>query len=143
MKIYVAASYPRKEDAKLVAEELKRAGHILIAARWLYEDEGYDSDLNRDETEEQKCERLAGAAVRDIEDVKECDVLVCLTDGENQLTHGGRHSEFGMALLLGKKAILVGPLEQVFHYHPAVIHYDTVEKMLEAMWESTSDPYGA
>lgn len=133
MKIYVAASYPRKADARKVAEILAKAGHIIIAARWIYEDEGYDSDTHRGETKKRQYDRLSNAAIRDIEDVKSCDTLVCLTDGEVQLTHGGRHSELGMALLLEKDVFIVGPREQVFHYHPRVRHYNELNDLLQLL----------
>ena len=122
MRIYVAASYPRKAEARRIANRLTELGHIIVTSRWVHEDEGYDKD-ERGETEAELYERLSEAAVRDIEDIKKADYLVCLTDGEKQLTHGGRHSELGMALELGKGVAIIGPRESVFHYHPDVKVY--------------------
>ncbi len=122
MKIYVAASYPRKKEAKAITKRLKELGHIIVTSRWVDEDEGYTSDFNRHETPKEMCERMAGAAVRDIEDIKACEMLVCLT-GDN-LSRGGRHGELGMALVLNKKVTIIGPAECVFHYHPDVKVYE-------------------
>lgn len=123
MKIYVAASYPRKAEALRIANRLKELGH-QITSRWLTEDEGYVSDDREQETVEQMKKRMAEAAVRDILDVGVCELLVCLTDGEPQLSRGGRHAEFGMALAWSKQLILIGPRECVFHYHGVKVYED-------------------
>ena len=128
MKIYVAASYPRKAEAIALADDLREEGHEIISG-WHGEDEGYNTD-GREETPLEQCKRLSAAAERDIQDLLACDAIVCITDGETQLTHGGRHSELGICLALHKRVIIVGPREQVFHYHPLVHHYSSVESFL-------------
>ena len=40
-------------------------------------------------------------------------------------TRGGRHAEFGIALALGKRVIVIGPRENVFHALPAVERYES------------------
>lgn len=55
----------------------------------------------------------AKKAQRDMDGVKECDCLIVFTGDD--LSHGGRHSEFGMALALGKMTVIIGPRESVFH----------------------------
>jgi len=122
MKIYIAASYPRKLDALVLGAKLIAYGHIVVSG-WVFEDEGYSDDQN-------KFERMQDASIRDFKDVRECDLLVCLTDGENQLTHGGRHTELGIALALGKRVVVIGELEQVFHYYPCMRRL-TIEELLD------------
>ncbi len=126
MKIYVAASYPRKKDAIAISDRLEALGHTMMS-RWKWEDEGYTSDFGRRETQQEQYDRLSAAAIRDLEDLKNSEIVVCLTDGENQLTHGGRHSELGIMLYETKRVIIIGPREQVFHYHPDVKQYESVE----------------
>jgi hypothetical protein len=47
--------------------------------------------------------------------------LISFTDGAP--ARGGRHVEFGMAYAWGKRLIVVGPREHVFHALPLVEHY--------------------
>ena len=48
--------------------------------------------------------------------------MVIVFTGEPS-TSGGLHTEFGMALALKKRLILVGPRENVFHTLPEVEYY--------------------
>lgn len=60
-----------------------------------------------------------------------------LTDELNRLagkaSRGGRHVEFGMAIALGKRAIVVGSQENVFHLLPGVEVYATWEACLDVL----------
>ncbi len=126
MRIYVAASYPNKEAAKELAATLKAMGHEIMSG-WVFEYEGYGSEPKfENETELERFERLQKSAERDYLEVKASDMIVCITDGENQLTHGGRHSELGLAMAWSKEIVILGPREQVFHYHTAIKQYDNV-----------------
>lgn len=116
-KIYIAASYPRKAEALDVAAKMKAMGYCVVSS-WLYENEGYhgeDIDV-----------RMRASARRDLQEIQECDMLVSLV-GDDQ-THGGRHSELGVALALGKIVIIIGAREQVFHWHSAVTVFNNVEE---------------
>ena len=45
------------------------------------------------------------------------DAVIIFTEIPNTiLATGGRHVEFGLALAQGKRMIIVGPRENVFHY---------------------------
>ncbi len=45
------------------------------------------------------------------------DAVIIFTEIPNTiLATGGRHVEFGLALAQGKRVIIVGPRENVFHY---------------------------
>ena len=118
MKIYIAASYPRKEEAKFLADTLTNR-HNEIVSGWILRDEGYISD-DRIESKAQKFDRMQSAAIMDAKDIKECDILICFTDGREQLTYGGRHTELGMAMALEKYVAIIGERESVFHYFPGV-----------------------
>lgn len=47
-----------------------------------------------------------------------------------RISRGGRHVEFGMALALAKRCIVIGPRENVFHLLPQVEQYDSWEQYL-------------
>lgn len=133
MKIYVGASYPKKAIATALANELVMRGHS-VTSTWIHQDEGYTSDENRpNETEFEMDFRLGEAAFRDLQEVRDCELFVCFTDVGPQLTHGGRHSELGIAIALGKELNIIGPREQVFHYLGTLNQYDTSEDFLREL----------
>lgn len=41
------------------------------------------------------------------------------------------HVEFGYALALEKRMVIIGLRENIFHTHPMVEHYHTFEEFLE------------
>ena len=56
-------------------------------------------------------------ARRDLSDVAAADILVLFTEPpETNWPRGARHVEYGYALALGKRCVLVGPCENVFHW---------------------------
>src|SRR5260370_22529594 len=58
-----------------------------------------------------------GIARQDCEDLMAADAVIIFTEIPNTiLATGGRHVEFGLALAQGKRVIIVGPRENVFHY---------------------------
>ena len=56
----------------------------------------------------------------DQEDVLAADALVCFTEPPGDGGSGGRHVELGMALALGRRVIVVGRREHIFHHLPEV-----------------------
>jgi nucleoside 2-deoxyribosyltransferase len=99
VKIYIAAPYVRLEEARLVADALRNAGH-QVTSRWLV---GAESMNN---TEAQK----------DLDDVDACDVLLALNPVHYHREGGGRHAELGYALARNKRVILCGSRSIIFHY---------------------------
>jgi hypothetical protein len=69
-------------------------------------------------------EYCCGVAIHDLEDLRAADTVISFTD-EKGGGKGGRHVEFGVALALNKRLILVGPRENVFHTLPEIEHYPT------------------
>jgi nucleoside 2-deoxyribosyltransferase len=45
-------------------------------------------------------------------------------------TGGGRHVEFGYALAKGKRVVVIGERENVFHHHPSVKLHASVDDWL-------------
>lgn len=73
------------------------------------------------------------AAQEDIDDINSADGIISFTEELKTLTdsRGGRHVEFGYGLALGKRMIIVGWRENVFHHLPGVEFYETWEEALK------------
>ncbi len=133
MKIYIAGMYSRRLELLEVSRMFAAAGH-KITARWLDGDEEKPGMTQRDKGQ------------MDVDDVVAADVVILFSTPKEMFTRtgegtsGGRHFEFGLALGLRKKMILVGPPESVFHHVAQVLQAsDAVEALrmvtqLEACW---------
>ena len=119
MKVYLAARYSRREEMLGYAGELERLGHT-VTARWVF---GQAGAAHPDRISAHAYERAV--SVEDVKDVEEADCTICFSEQPRSTnTRGGRHVEFGMAVAWGRRVILVGPRENVFHWLPEVEHYD-------------------
>jgi nucleoside 2-deoxyribosyltransferase len=114
MKVYVAAPYPIRDLAIYVMRALEEHGHE-VTSRWL---------KALDELTDEH-------ARKDMEDVASADVLLAMNpDGWENIGTGGRHVEFGYALALGKRVVLIGQRSNMFHYLNQVTVVDTLEEAL-------------
>lgn len=120
-RIYLAASWTRKLEAAVLRASLRDAG-FQVDADWIDQPPSA-YQLSDDE--------MAQHARTDMAGVMAADVLVCVTGDTG--TRGGRHAEFGMALATGKRVILFGPRECVFHWHPAVRVTGTLAELLTVL----------
>jgi hypothetical protein len=122
MKIYLAARYSRREELCAYRSLLKQEGHA-ITSRWLDGNHQIsDAGLNEREAE---AERIR-FATEDWQDLHAAEACISFTEEPRSTSsRGGRHVEFGAALSLGMKCVVVGPRENVFHCIPAVEHFDT------------------
>jgi hypothetical protein len=60
-------------------------------------------------------------ALRDLHDIERADALIAFTEPPRSTTsRGGRHVETGIALGLGKRVLIVGLRENVFHAMPQI-----------------------
>lgn len=123
-KIYLAARYSRNAEMRGARDVLEALGHT-VTSRWIdchagkYLVSFTPEHLNSDPG---YCSRLG---LHDIEDLSSADTVISFTDAEGG-GKGGRHVEFGYALAQpGKRIILVGPRENIFHTLPQVEHYPT------------------
>jgi hypothetical protein len=120
MKVYLAARYSRYPDLQHVARELVAMGHE-ITSRWIKGDHQIsDAGLSS----EAKAFERARFATEDLADLLIADCCISFTEtprGTN--SRGGRHVEYGIALGLAKRLIVVGPRENVFHCLPHVEVY--------------------
>lgn len=123
MKIYIAASWERRLAAAELRDTLLAAGH-KVTSRWI-DGEGSSADYVH------KDEQMAQYALKDCQDVMSAEGLVCITgDAHDERTRGGKHSELGGALFTGKRIFLLGPREQIFHWHPAVRVASTKKELI-------------
>lgn len=118
MKFYISARYGRKEEARALALEIQGLEHT-ITSLWLWQ---VESEMGYAEGNAQTIK----FARRDVQEIDDCDVFVALSEvPENPWGRGGRHVEFGAAMRIKKQLIVIGPLENLFHYLPEVTVYST------------------
>lgn len=124
MRIYIAAPFIMKETCRVYERVLREAGHIMTS-RW----HGLDGENLKDGDE---------WARKDIADVAAADALLAVNPIEwmNAGT-GGRHVEFGAALMLGKKIVIIGVRSNIFHHMSDVVLIDTCE------WEKLGQVFNA
>ena len=125
--IYLAARYSRREELCEYRSALRALGY-QVTSRWLngnhqIDDAGLSAETKQEERVRFACEDWA--------DLERADACINFTEsprGTN--SRGGRHVEFGGALALGKRCIVVGPRENVFHCLPNVEIYGTWQECL-------------
>ncbi len=111
MKIYLAARYERMIELRTYRDDLEKMGHVVTSC-WL---SGVHDKLDP-----------LDAARNDCRDVVSSDCVISFTEiPESAFGRGGRHVEFGVALARGKRAIVVGHRENVFHHLPEAEFYPT------------------
>lgn len=111
MKFYMAAKFSRREEMEELAGHLPWVGHECNA-RWVY---GGEDGLTREDI-----------AVLDLDDVRDADGIILFTHPRNEpQPGGGRFVEFGYAIALKKRLVVIGPEENIFMSTPGVEMYDT------------------
>lgn len=124
MKIYIAGRYSLLNELAKEGKKFSDAGFTLTSS-WLNNAEDGMS--------------FKDIAVVDLQDVDDADTLVVYTENYGTLVSGGgRHVETGYALGKGKKVIVVGPLENVFHWHPDVVSFPRTEYAIRYLQRETS-----
>lgn len=122
MRIYLAARYSRHKELQKYAEELISQGHD-ITSRWIWGDHQIDDKGLSVEAKRFERERFA---TEDFDDLLEADIVISFTEEpRSSNSRGGRHVEYGMALALRKRCLVVGPRENVFHCLPWIPVFDS------------------
>jgi hypothetical protein len=119
--VYFAARYSRRDELNGYRAELDALG-IEVTSRWLATEPRERSQYSAADWRE--------LGLLDQEDVLAADTLVCFTEPDGEGGNGGRHVELGMALALGRRVIVVGRREHIFHHLPEV---EVVESWPEAL----------
>lgn len=113
MRVYLAARYSRNPEMRQYAEDLRTLGYD-VQAEWI-------TGAHDSATDE-------AAALIDYREVAAADLVISFTEPPGPVNgrgRGGRHVEFGLALGLGKRVVVVGYRENVFHHLPAVEFFPT------------------
>lgn len=129
MKLYLCARYSRRAELCSLRTELTRLGYT-VTSRWLDTDWREKDDRGSSAAPSEYREEFA---VKDLEDVAAADCLIAFTEEPRSGGRGGRHVEFGAALAMGKRLIVVGYRENLFHHHPRVEFYGSPSDMLQAL----------
>jgi len=126
--VYIASRFARRDEMKGVAADLEGHG-FEVTSRWL------DSPSALLPGELDTTGRAAALAMMDLEDVHRAGICIAFTEPpeETKPGRGGRHTEFGIAIALGLRVVLVGPREHVFHCLPSVENYETWEEARAAL----------
>lgn len=132
MKVYLAACYARREELAAYAEELRALG-IEVTSRWLTGEHSAPAE------HEDKAAIWERYSQDDVDDVLAADTVVSFTEPPTVPTlRGGRHVEFGIAVQAGKRKVLVGQRENIFHWLPGVECYPTWEKAKRVLAEGVA-----
>lgn len=115
MNIYLAARWSRREELRQYATALTNLGHH-VTSRWLY-------------TERSAAQNQC---LMDLEDLFHAECCLNFTENPDAkpCQRGGRHVEFGLALSSGKRVVVIGPRENIFHHHPRIEWYPTWDAFL-------------
>lgn len=118
--IYLASRYSRASQLRELREELHRMGY-RVTSRWI--DGGHEL-TKEGSTQAEHIEQMRFAE-EDWQDMLAADVVASITEEPRKTTtRGGRHVEFGGALALGKRLVVIGHRENVFHCLPQVEFYE-------------------
>lgn len=139
MKFYLAARYSRKEELKEYKKQLETLGHT-VTSRWLLSDEVKRDGVNEYNVEDTNLEE--NIAKIDLDDIKECDIIVCFTEEPRKhLTRGGRHVEFGIGIGLEKQLVNIGHLENDFYYLKEIKYYYNWKEYISTLIRDHSDVF--
>ena len=120
-KIYLAARYSLRFAMQDEAKKLNNAGYDVISS-WIY----------GDEEDQLTPEGLHKIAQKDIDQVRDCDILVTFSEPAGSYNRGGgRHTELGLAMAWDKPCVLIGPKEQIFHHWYGVTQYNLIEDFID------------
>jgi len=134
MRIYICASYARKERASNFAarvEALSQNAYEVVST-WHEEAPNADDGINDglDIPSQKKF------AKQDFHEIDEADILIAFTEpAGSPLGRGGRHVETGYAHGVGVDVWIIGPVENIFHALSDNRIYSNEDEALTALWE--------
>ncbi|MCE2463247.1 MAG: hypothetical protein J4F46_04945 [Dehalococcoidia bacterium] len=123
MRIYLAARNYRLDELRGYADDLRTMGH-QVTSRWLQGRHQAPGSLDHPQ--------WPGIAQEDVDDLAAADAVISITE-QVRGGGGGRHVEFGLGLAWGKRMLLVGAAENLFHTLPSVEAYPTWEDALAGL----------
>jgi hypothetical protein len=132
--VYLCSRYSRFPEMQKYADQLRGIG-FKVSSRWIEGNHQLQDGVSTQAADEEG-KRFA---LEDWDDLKRAGIVIAFTEpprGNN--SRGGRHVEYGAALAMGKRCIVIGTRENVFHLLPQVERFDAFEDaaaMLEAQRE--------
>lgn len=128
LSVYLAAPYATKDEIRRHASELEALG-CEVTAQWLDEPHAATVAFTSRDPEE-----LRAFARRDIDDIARAEVFLFFSlDPEQPTKRGGRHVELGLAVAQGKRIIVIGPRENIFHFLPEIEVVPTFTAAIELL----------
>lgn len=135
MRVYLSARFQRQEEMRRYAEQL-RAEAIEVVSAW------HDIDSpSSDGFSGLDDQRRAWLAMLDVQQLSGTNVVTVFSEDakpvrrQHSRDRAVRHVEFGTALALGKRVLLVGDAENSFYCLPDVEHFpswpDALMRILE------------
>jgi len=127
MRIYVAAPWINKSEARAAAETLEKKGHTITEKWWEHpEVDGYlRANCNDNDREE-----LAYQAAQDVTGVLSADAFVLLNLGKSE----GKSVETGIAIISEvPRLILIGGKSNLFHYLGPWEEFNSIEQAAEVL----------
>lgn len=123
VKIYLAARFGRREECKSIRTQLQSMGYEVTSS-WL--DLDYSARDSKEPTSAPP-ELRQQFAKQDIADILAADWFIMLSEEPDSTAgkRGGRHCEMGVALATGKRVVVIGPRENIFHFLPQVEVFPT------------------
>lgn len=118
--VYLSSRFERRAELNGYRSELE-AANVAVTSRWL-----------TDTTPELTDDAWLLLARKDVEDIRRAEGLVLFAE-PGRAGAGGRHVEFGVALGLGKRLVVVGGFENLFHRLPQVDVVATWEDAFKAV----------
>jgi hypothetical protein len=112
--VYIAARTGRVHEIRARVPDIEQLGYSVIGS-WVRSSPGLDPLVST--------EAGAEAAESDLSEIRAAGVFVTVTEGAeaSAFGRGGRHVEFGVALALEKRILVIGPVEHVFHLARGVV----------------------
>ena len=129
LKVYLAASFSRQQEMRVVAARLVDVG-VEITSRWLFENQGMKHGNARRKF-------MMRCALTDLEDIRACDLFVRFSDDltpamvPSYLATGARMGETMYAYALGKPVIVVGGHQNVFDFLPSFTHVKDADTLID------------
>jgi hypothetical protein len=116
-------------------DELQRRGFV-VTSRWI--DGGHE--LTKEGSTQAAHEERKRFAEEDWSDMLAADVVVSFTEEPRKTnTRGGRHVEFGGALATGKRCVVIGWRENVFHCLDGITFFDSHWDWLRSLDNESAD----
>lgn len=118
MRIYLASGFRQRLILRRAAIWLMTHGHEIVST-WIWLEE-------RPNREDGDFDVFAcDIAEKNLYELRHSDVVIIDADGIAPDNSGGVHTELGFALGARKRAILVGPRGNTFHWHQEVERFPT------------------